>query len=80
MKSSTYMTRALRARDPRYALALRKLGYSSATEKPSSPEPVRQVDDAELDQLRAEYLKQKGEEPDKRWGATRLKRELGLMD
>lgn len=80
MRSSTYMTRALQSRDPRYVDILRKLGHQPETGfAPRQAKPA-ESDDFDIDYLRAAYLEQKGEEPDKRWGAARLKRELGLED
>lgn len=46
-----------------------------ATPAPAKPEPAP---DGELDELRALYLEEKGEEADGRWKAGRIRKELGL--
>jgi hypothetical protein len=80
-KPLVYATRRLRAgetfvarsdKDARVLVALRKA--AAAPERKASVE----ADDSGLEYLRTAYLEQKGEEPDKRWGSARLKRELGL--
>lgn len=86
---NSYMTRALRSRDPRYARILGKLGYGqslvTATHEPVAapagpvvprPAPPEDDRDDDLDVLRAEYVAATGEEPDGRWGAARLRREI----
>jgi hypothetical protein len=81
-KPLTYNTRRLKAgegftvrsdKDARILVALRKARAAPA-------EVAAKTDDFDLDYLRNAYLEQKGEEPDKRWGAARLKRELGIED
>lgn len=41
MKSPNYMTRALAARDPRFARVLGKLGYGVKAETPEPTAPVK---------------------------------------
>lgn len=71
MKSQSYMTRAMRAQDPRFARILGKLGYGT---KVVVAEPVEPEDD--LDVLRAE-AESLGVDVDGRWGEKRLKQEIG---
>lgn len=44
----------------------------------SSPEPKESEQDSELEELRALYLQETGEEADGRWKAGRIRKELGL--
>lgn len=67
MKSQTYMTRAMKARDPRFSRILGKLGYGT---EQATPEP-----EDEIEALRAE-AEQLGIEVDGRWGEKRLKAEI----
>lgn len=78
-KPLTYATRRLKAgdgftarsdRDARILIAIRK-----ARVAPDGVEPSTDLED-----LREAYRDLKRDEPDKRWGAARLKRELGIED
>lgn len=73
MKSQSYMTRALRSRDPRYARVLRKLGYGTmATD--IRPHHDDGPDDAEdLAALREEYTAVVGKRPFNGWDAATLR-------
>lgn len=81
MKHSSYMTRAMKARDPRFATILGKLGYErtdmqSADAKPkrkASPKPAA-VSDIKV--LRAEYQKVVGKRPFNGWDADTLKAKI----
>lgn len=68
MKSQSYMTRALRAKDPRFATILGNLGYGradvQATEKTDS--------DARLADLRTSYQEKFGKRPYHGWDAEVL--------
>ena len=71
-----FMVRSLK--DARVLVALRKATYA-----PDSSEPAGLATEgggSEIEDLRKAYLEQKGDEPDKRWGTARLKRELGIED
>jgi hypothetical protein len=65
MKSESYMTRALRARDPRFARILGKMGY--ATTDVVADEPL-----ADIHALRALYEDIFGKRPFNGWGADVL--------
>lgn len=71
MKKSHYMTRALQARDPRYATILGKLGYERTD---MAPGPAGQVDD--LKALRVEYQKVIGKRAFNGWDADTLKAKI----
>lgn len=89
-KPLTYATRRLRAgegfvtrsdKDARVLVAIRKATFAPDDDDVRAPHTAAGgADEFGLEYLRAAYLQQKGEEPDKRWGAPRLKRELGLED
>lgn len=51
MKSQSYMTRALQAKDPRFANILGRLGYE--TKEPSTDEPVP----VSMDLLKADLIR-----------------------
>lgn len=75
MASQTYMDRAMRSSDPRYARVLEKLGHARPAEKPqhrgAPPEPV---DD--LAPLRAEYEHLVGKRPFMGWDAAKLREKI----
>ncbi|MFC6197828.1 hypothetical protein [Ponticaulis profundi] len=77
MKKSTYMDRALKARDPRFARVLQKLGYQRrdmvAEEPAGVSEPVAQPDD-DLTELRSQYQKIVGKRAYHGWDADELKK------
>ena len=70
MKSNSYMDRALKAHDPRYARILGKLGYerSDMTPAEGSPEPD------ELEAARAEFTRVTGRKPSQKWGIETLRK------
>lgn len=72
MKSQSYMTRALKASDPRYARVLSKLGYgrSDMVAEPVASKP------ADLTALRAEYLRVVGKRPFNGWDAAELRAKI----
>lgn len=74
MKASSYMTRALKARDPRFARVLGKLGYEttdlSAQEVDS--DAVDEDGAADLTKLRVEYDEVFGKKPYHGWDAATL--------
>lgn len=76
MKSNSYMTRALQAKDPRFARILGKLGYSA--EKPVKPEKAEDEDD--LAELRAEYQEKIGKKPYHGWDADTLREKMAGGD
>ena len=61
---SSYMTRALRSRDPRYARVLRKMGYAEPTTAAADPAPS--LED-EMRALREEYEAVMGRRPFMGW-------------
>jgi hypothetical protein len=65
MKKSHYMTRALRAQDPRYSTILGRLGYERTDMQASPAVP-------DIAALRAEYLKVIGKRPFNGWDAETL--------
>lgn len=92
MKRSSYMTRALRFSDPRYARILGKLGYSRSdmVADDVAVEPARDPLDHDsggnrggsvsggddLSDLRAEYLAAVGRRPFSGWDAAELARRI----
>ena len=69
MKKSTYMDRALKSRDPRFARILGKLGYERRDMV--AAEPV--ADDDEITALRAEYQDAVGKKAFHGWDADTLR-------
>ena len=74
MKSQSYMTRALRARDPRYANILGRLGYERADMQPDAPKRKAKPDD--LKALRDEYQEKVGKRAYHGWDAATLKAKI----
>lgn len=81
MKSQSYMTRAMRARDPRFATILGKLGYERGDvtaeqpqddREPSAKATAAKKDDPLLD-LRKQYQELVGKRPFHGWDADVLK-------
>lgn len=70
MTNSSYMTRALRSNDKRYALVLGKLGYTT----PATPAIAPEVD--ELAALRAEYERVLGKKVFNGWDADALREKI----
>lgn len=71
MKASNYMNRALKARDPRFAHILGKLGYERAD--------IASADEAGVDdvtQLRKEYQEVIGKRAFNGWDAATLKAKI----
>lgn len=69
MKKSTYMDRALKSRDPRFARILGKLGYERRDMV--AAEPV--ADDDDLTALRAEYQDVVGKKAFHGWSGDELR-------
>lgn len=76
MKSNTYMDRALRASDPRYARVLERLGYRRSDMQ--AAEPVEPVD--EMAELRAEYERVIGRRPFMGWDAATLRQKIAAHE
>lgn len=85
MKSQFYMTRAMRARDPRYATILSKLGYTRAdtvaeTPKGSKAQPqATSTSEAPADALHAlrqQYQEVVGKRPFNGWDAEKLQAKI----
>lgn len=78
MKSQSYTTRAMRARDPRFASILGKLGYARgdmpAAEKPKAA-PASSSDDP-LPDLRKHYQDIVGKRPFHGWDAETLQAKI----
>ena len=72
MKKSTYMNRALKSRDPRFARILGKLGYERRDMV--AAEPV--ADDDDLAALRAEYQDVVGKKAYHGWSADELRAKI----
>ncbi|MDF3606324.1 hypothetical protein PE067_09350 [Paracoccus sp. DMF-8] len=70
MKKSTYMDRAMKSRDPRFARVLGKLGY----ERRDMVAEASQPDD--LAELRKEYEALIGKRPYMGWGADELREKI----
>lgn len=86
MKTSTYMTRALRSKDRRYAVALGKLGYAEPLKAEASEKDpldhdgdgrkggsVKPEKDEGLVALRAEYKEVVGRRAFANWDAETLR-------
>lgn len=67
MKKSTYMDRAMKSRDPRYARVLSKLGYERR-------DVVAEPDELAL--LRDEYKSLFGKKPFGGWDADKLREKI----
>lgn len=70
MKSLSYMDRALRAQDPRYARILGKLGYGRRDMQAAAQAPDPEE---ELKALREQYQDVVGKRPYHGWDAETLK-------
>lgn len=70
MKTNGYMMRALKARDPRYARILGKLGYDRSDMRAEEPDAVVVEDIAAV---RAEYLAVVGKRPFNGWDIPTLR-------
>lgn len=72
MASQTYMDRAMRSADPRYARVLEKLGHTRPVAPKADPaEPAN-----ETAALRAEYEAIVGRRPFMGWGADKLREKI----
>lgn len=69
-RQNGYMDRALRARDPRFARVLGKLGYNRSDMVADGQAPSAPVED--LGALRAEYQRVVGKRPFNGWDAETL--------
>ncbi|RHZ96470.1 hypothetical protein D1114_07095 [Cereibacter sphaeroides] len=77
MTKSTYMDRAMRARDPRYARILERLGYARRDMVPAAPaDPVTQEAGDDISALRAAYQEKFGKRPFMGWDAETLRDKL----
>lgn len=74
-RKSTYMDRALRYRDPRYARILSKLGYTTRHME-AAPVDVAQEEPDDLADLRAQYQEIIGKRPYHGWDAEELQRRI----
>ncbi|MBN7758977.1 hypothetical protein JYP46_19290 [Nitratireductor aquimarinus] len=68
---SNYLTRAMNARDPRYAKIAEKLGYGR---RDVQAKPRKPVDDMKA--LRARYVKVVGKKPYHGWDADTLRTKI----
>lgn len=75
MDRSNYMTRAMQARDPRFARILGKLGYESK-DGVGVPQQVAEPAPNEREYLRAEYEKVIGKKPFNGWDADTLRAKI----
>jgi len=66
MKHQGYVTRALKAKDPRYARILGKLGYNTTALA------AEEVEDLDIDKLRDAYQAVSGKKPFMGWDAVTL--------
>lgn len=73
MPSQTYMDRAMRSADPRYARVLEKLGHT----RPAAPKVAVPEEPAnETAALRAEYEAIVGKRPFMGWDAAKLREKI----
>ena len=77
MKKSTYMDRAMTARDPRYAKILGKLGYERRDMVAEQPKDASETEtDDELTTLRAQYQEVVGKRAYHGWSAEELQEKI----
>ena len=80
----SYMDRALRHKDPRYARILDKMGYGTrhmvAASVPVDPVSDEADEGDELAQLRAQYQEVMGKRPFHGWDAETLKAKMAEAD
>lgn len=67
MKHQGYYTRALKARDPRFARVFEKMGYGTTALQAASPIPI-----LDINALRVDYEKAFGRKPFNGWSAEVL--------
>lgn len=70
----SYMTRALKARDPRFARVLGKLGYNRADVQADMAPPTPKPD--EITMVRAEYERVVGKKAYHGWKADQLREKI----
>jgi len=94
MKSQSYMNRALRARDPRFAAILGKLGYDrtdmrtgaeptaivSQSKKSSTRSSSNDSEKNQLTELRKQYQQKFGKRPAKVWDVDVLAEKLAAEE
>lgn len=68
MKHQAYVTRALKARDPRYARIFQKMGYQTADLADEGP--------IDIEGLRSLYEEVVGKKPFNGWGAEVLRQKI----
>lgn len=73
MKKNSYMDRAMRCSDPRFARILARLGYRGRDMRAETPAPAPKDDIAEL---RAEYLAVIGKKPFMGWKEDVLREKI----
>jgi len=76
MKKNSYMDRAERARDPRFARVLGKLGYERRDMVAAAPAPAPAPAAGGLSALRDEYEKVVGKRPFNGWDAATLREKI----
>jgi len=76
MKSNTYMDRALKARDPRFARILGKLGYGRRDMAPAPKKAPKPTAADEKKALRAEYERVIGKRAFHGWDAETLRQKI----
>lgn len=78
MKINSYMTRAMKASDQRYARILGKLGYGrrDIVAAPAAAAPIMQAPVDDLAPLRAEYESVVGKRPFMGWDADKLREKI----
>ncbi|AHE56017.1 hypothetical protein [Sphingomonas sanxanigenens] len=80
MKHQSYVTRALKARDPRYARVLGKLGYDTTAMAAEAVDGAEAGDSGDgkpdLDALRDTYKQVIGKQPFHGWDAETLAKKI----
>ncbi len=75
MKKSTYMDRAMKAKDPRFARILGSLGYVRS-DLQATPKSLKAPKADEITMLRAEYQRVVGKKPFGAWKADKLREKI----
>lgn len=76
MKSQSYMTRALQARDRRFATILGKLGYGRTDMQAAHAKRPAKPKGDDMKDLRAQYQAVVGKRPFNGWDAPTLKAKI----
>ena len=76
MKNNSYMDRALKARDPRFARVLGKLGYERRDMVVAPAPAPKAPKNEDLAALRAEYEAKVGKRPFMGWDADTLREKI----